>query len=126
MRRRAPDVTTEGMDTRRKIVRDAAQWQPPAGAVFAAGPFDPLLARHAAQLEQMKGSASALVVYVTEPPDPLLPAEARAELVAALRHVDAVLFSAQPPAHAVDLTADHLEWREQLIRRIAESAGLGS
>lgn len=114
------------MDTRRKIVRDAAQWQPPAGAVFAAGPFDPLLSQHAAQLEQIKGSAPSLVVYVTEPPDALLPAQARAELVAALRHVDAVLFSTEPPPHAVDLTADHLEWREQLIRRIAESAGLGS
>ncbi len=114
------------MDTRRKIVRDAAQWQAPADAVFAAGPFDPLLSQHAAQLERIKGSASSLVVYITEPPRPLLPAEARAELVAALRHVDAVLFSSQPPAHAIDLTADHLEWREQLIRRIAESAGSGS
>lgn len=114
------------MDTRRKIIRDAAAWQPPAGAVCAAGPFDPVLSQHAAQLEQLKGDAPSLVVYVTEPPDPLLPAEARAELVAALRTVDAVLFSSAPPPHAVDLTADHLEWREQLIRRIAQAAGLGS
>ncbi len=126
MSRRPPDATTERMDTRRKIVRDPVQWQPPAGAVVAAGPFDPLLSRHAAQLEQLKGGASSLVVYVTDPPDPLLSAEMRAELVAALRHVDAVIVSNQPPPQAIDLTADHLEWREQLIRRIAEAAGLGS
>lgn len=126
MSRRPPDATTEGMDTRRKIVCDPSQWQPPAGAVLAAGPFDPLLSQHAAQLEQLKGGASSLVVYVTEPPDPLLPTQARAELVAALRHVDAVIISNQPPRQAIDLTADHLAWREQLIRRIAQAAGLGS
>lgn len=111
------------MDTRRKIVRDASSWQAPAGAVLAAGPFDPLLSRHAAQLEQLKRDAPALVVFITEPPDPLLPAQARAELVAALRCVDAVLFAETPPPGAIDLTAEHLEWREQLISRIAASAG---
>lgn len=126
MSRHAPDATTEGMDTRRKIVRDPSQWQPPAGAVLAAGPFDPLLSQHAAQLERIKGHASFLVVYVTDPPDPLLPAQARAEMVAALRHVDAVIVSSQPPPQAIDLAADHLAWREQLIRRIAQAAGLGS
>jgi bifunctional ADP-heptose synthase (sugar kinase/adenylyltransferase) len=123
MSRRAPDATTEKMDTRRKIVRDASTWQAPAGAVVAAGPFDPLLSRHAAQLEQLKQDAPALVVFITEPPEPLLPAQARAELVAALRCVDAVLFSQEPPPQAIDLTADHLEWREQLICCIAQSAG---
>ncbi len=114
-----PDATTVWMDTRRKIVRDASSFAPPEGAVFAAGPFDPLLAAHAAQLEQLKGDAPALVVHITEPPDPLLPAEARAELVAALRCVDAVVLGATPPPAAADLSAGHLLWREQLIQRIA-------
>lgn len=126
MIRRAADATTEGMDTRRKIVLDPAHWQPPSGAVFAAGPFDPLLAKHAEQLEQLKGNAPFLAVYVTEPPAPLLPAQARAELAAALRCVDAVLICGEAPPHAADLTADHLEWRAQLIRRIAEASGMGS
>lgn len=120
----AADATTEGMDTRRKIVPDPAHWQAPAGAVFAAGPFDPLLAQHAGQLERLKGSAPFLAVYVTEPPDPLLPAQARAELAAALRCVDAVLICGEAPPHATDLTADHLEWRAELIRRIVEASGM--
>lgn len=114
------------MDTRRKILRDPSAWQPPPGAAAAAGPFDPLLARHAEQLEALKGAAPALAVYVTEPPDPLLPAQARAELVAALHCADVVFVSVPPPPDAIDLTADHLEWREQLIRRIAQAAGPGA
>jgi hypothetical protein len=110
------------MDTRRKIVRDARHWRPPGGAVLAAGPFDPLLAAHARQLEQLKGGAPALVVYVTDPPDPLLPAQARGELVAALRCVDAVVVAGEPPAGAVDLTADHLRWRSELEARVAAAA----
>lgn len=111
------------MDTRRKIVRDARHWQAPEGAVLAAGPFDPLLAAHARQLEQLKGGAPVLVVYVTDLPDPLMPAQARAELVAALRCVDAVVIGAVPPEGAIDLTADHLRWRMELEARVAAAAG---
>ncbi|MEJ5367471.1 MAG: hypothetical protein WHT08_04070 [Bryobacteraceae bacterium] len=110
------------MDTRRKIVSDPRGWKPPEGALEVAGPFDPLLAAHARQLEQLKGSAPALVAYVTDPPDPLLPAQARAELVAALRCVDLVVLGAVPPEGALDLTADHLRWRSELEARVAEAA----
>lgn len=110
------------MDTRRKIVSDARGWQPPEGAVLVAGPFDPLLAAHARQLELLKGGAPALVAYVTDLPEPLLPAQARAELVAALRCVDAVVVGAAPPEGAIDLTADHLRWREELEARVAGAA----
>lgn len=124
---RPADATTEGMDTRRKIVRDAAAWCPPEGAVLVAGPFDPLLAVHARQLEQLKGAAPLLAVLLTEPPEPVLPAAARAELVAALRCVDIVVLpGGAPPAGAIDVTADHLRWRGELLSRIAAAARAGA
>ena len=110
------------MDTRRKIVRDRVRWGAPEGALAVAGPFDPLLAAHARQLEELKRDGRALVVFVTGPEDPILPLEARAELVAALRCVDAVVADGgAPPEEALDLTADHLAWREALLRRVREA-----
>ena len=49
---------------------------------------------------------------------------ARAELVAALRCVDAVVpgSALPPPPGAVDLTASHLQWRDELVQRIAAAA----
>jgi len=121
--RGAHGAKTERMDTRRKIVRNAACWRVPDGALAVKGPFDPLLAAHATQLGHLRGSAPALVVWITEPPDPILPAEARAELVAALRCVDAVLLDPRAcPENAIDLTADHTLWREQFFARVLECA----
>ncbi|MGC8760673.1 MAG: hypothetical protein ACP5UT_14530 [Bryobacteraceae bacterium] len=111
------------MDTRRKIVRDACCWRAPDGALAVKGPFDPLLAAHAAQLGRLRAGAAALVVWITDPPDPILPAEARAELVAALRWVDAVILDPRAcPEDAIDLTADHTLWREQFLARVLECA----
>jgi bifunctional ADP-heptose synthase (sugar kinase/adenylyltransferase) len=113
------------MDTRRKIVRDSAGWRVPAGAVCAIGHFDPLLAAHAAQLESLKGGGAALVVCVTDPEDPILPREARAELVAALRCVDAVVLDSSPlPKDAADLRAQHLAWRAEFLARVRAAARL--
>jgi bifunctional ADP-heptose synthase (sugar kinase/adenylyltransferase) len=110
------------MDTRRKIVRDRAGWSAPEGALAVAGPFDPLLAAHAEQLGRLKPEGRALVVFVTGPEDPILPLEARAELVAALGCVDAVVADGgAPPQGALDLTADHLAWREAFLRRVRET-----
>lgn len=111
------------MDTRRKIVRDAAGWHPPAGAVAVLGHFDPLLAAHAAQLESLKGGAAALIVCVADPQDPILPLEARAELVAALRAVDAVVLDpALLPAGAVDVRPQHAAWRAAFLARVRAAA----
>lgn len=55
------------------------------------GHFDPLLAEHARRLSRTKEGASALMVVVTSPAEPILPAWARAELVAALSVVDYVV-----------------------------------
>ena len=57
-----------------------------------AGHFDPVLAAHARRLAEL-ACGGALIAVVSEPPRPLLPARARAELVAALGVVDYVLLA---------------------------------
>jgi len=85
------------MDTRGKIVTPAEALEViarakdrGASATVVTGYFDPLLASHARRLEEIATRGRPLVVMVTSPPDPLLAARARAELVAALSVVDAV------------------------------------
>jgi bifunctional ADP-heptose synthase (sugar kinase/adenylyltransferase) len=60
---------------------------------FATGWFDPLMAAHARRLEQLRDGAARVMVIVTDPVQPILPARARAELVAALSVVDFVVLS---------------------------------
>lgn len=111
------------MDTRRKIVREGAGWRVPPGAAGAIGHFDPLLAAHAAQLESLKQGRPALVVCVTDPEDPIFPLEARAELVAALRCVDAVVLDpALLPPEAADLREQHIVWRKEFLARVRAAA----
>lgn len=71
------------MDTRRKIAL--------AGATVVTGHFDPLTAAHTRRLTELKREGVPLVVIVTSPAKPILPAAARAELVAALRVADLVI-----------------------------------
>lgn len=97
------------MDTRTKI-KEHNQLKP--GTLVVSGHFDPLLAAHAEWLQQARGGAQALAVVVTEPPDPLLPAHARAALVAALASVDEV-FVAGPSSPTATL---RLEDREAALR----------
>ena len=88
------------MDTREKILTQAAaveiarrlrrEGQP---VKLATGWFDPLIAAHARRLEQLREGAARVMVVVTDPPRPILPARARAELVAALSVVDFVVLS---------------------------------
>lgn len=92
------------MDTRTKILT-------PAGAAKAArnfggplrlltGYFDPLLAGHARRIAELKAGGGALFVAIEEPPEPLLPGRARAELVAALGAVDCVILPEDGPSDA--------------------------
>ena len=88
------------MDTRKKIltaaqaVETVRRLRAEGRSVrFASGWFDPLLAAHARRLEQLRGGAARVMVVVTDPPRPILPARARAELVAALSVVDFVVLS---------------------------------
>ncbi|HWB86752.1 MAG TPA: hypothetical protein VG675_21585 [Bryobacteraceae bacterium] len=82
------------MDTRSKILTaDAAarlKIEPP---VVVTGYFDPLLAAHARELEEVRRRTTprALLVVVLPSAGELLSQRARAELVAALRVVDYVV-----------------------------------
>lgn len=89
------------MDTRSKIASTAealARFQAlPAPIRLVAGHFDPLLAAHAARLRELHPEPGSLAVLLLDPPDPIYPARARAELLAALRSVDLVLLPEAAP-----------------------------
>jgi hypothetical protein len=74
------------VDTRLKIVESV----PVADFDVMEGTFDPLLAAQAREIAERK-RRKPLVVVIRDPEEPLLPARARAELVAALREVDFVV-----------------------------------
>lgn len=82
------------MDSRSKILAPAAaaellaQW---GGHTLVSGHFDPLLASHARRLETARSAGRPLAVLLAEPAHPILPARARAELVAALHSVQLVI-----------------------------------
>jgi glycerol-3-phosphate cytidylyltransferase-like family protein len=73
------------LDTREKIFA--------AEAIVVTGHFDPLTAEHARRLESLKEPGRELLVVITSPPHPILPAQARAELVAGLAVVDRVVIA---------------------------------
>jgi glycerol-3-phosphate cytidylyltransferase-like family protein len=78
------------VDTRSKII-PLEQARQLSGTLWRTGHFDPLLAEHARNLRQQAAPGQILIVEVTNPPNPLLPQLARAELVAALESVDYVV-----------------------------------
>jgi len=90
------------------------------------GYFDPLLAEHARRLEGLRGPNETLLVVVRDPEHPLLPARARAELVAALRAVDLVVVAADVDELVRALQPDELvrgeaadeACRQELIRHV--------
>lgn len=106
------------MDTRTKIVplaeaaRRMSAWRAEGMLVeLVRGSFDPLLAGHAAQLEQACTPGARVVVFLAGSGDAILPVLARAELVSALRRVDLVVAEAAdvPPGFRVhDFTARDL------------------
>lgn len=83
------------------------------------GYFDPLTAEIAARLATL---GSQLTVAILDPPDPLLPARARAELVAALRCVQQVCVGDPRPGAQAEQTVDETEFhtaaRARLVERI--------
>ncbi|HEY1207215.1 MAG: hypothetical protein ABSH46_20040 [Bryobacteraceae bacterium] len=91
------------MDTRTKILdagaaAKAADEARRAGKTvkLVAGTFDPVLAEHARRLREIAGDGAVLFVAIGEPLRPLLPVQARAELVAALGVVDYVVLGDAP------------------------------
>ncbi|MBV8820267.1 MAG: hypothetical protein JO022_18040 [Acidobacteriaceae bacterium] len=86
------------LDTRSKIITEqkAAALVQNRPVKLVSGHFDPLLPQHVRELRRAAAADELLIVTVTNPPDPLLPPRARAELVAALAAVDYVIMSDAP------------------------------
>jgi len=87
----------------------------------ARGHFDPVLASHARRLAS---AGRPLLVLITEPEDALMPARARAELVAALGTVDYVALATPELATRVPFMTsfeeDDRRDREALERLVQE------
>ena len=84
------------MDTRHKIIESQraqalAQGLRAKGVKIVTGYFDVIVAEHVRRLRAIKNGSAMLVVVVLDPPEALLAARARAELVAALAVVDYVV-----------------------------------
>ena len=92
-----------------------------AGARIVSGYFDPITMAHAERLKGLK-SDGPLVVLIATPANPILPAEARANLVAALACVDAVtIIGGAYPAGLephVQLETEDAARLEQLIEHV--------
>jgi bifunctional ADP-heptose synthase (sugar kinase/adenylyltransferase) len=111
------------MDTRVKIVTKVEAARLAAeGATLVSGYFDPLLASHARRLAALKGSAK-LIVAIEDPPRPILPARARAELVAGLRAVDFVVEGLDGLRADVRLEQEDLQRFEGLVAHVHERQG---
>ncbi len=86
------------MDSRSKIVgfEQALEIAREREVQWVTGHFDPMLAEHARRVREFVKPGLPLIVVVTNPPSPLLPQGARAELVAALADVDYVVLKVGP------------------------------
>jgi hypothetical protein len=80
------------MDTRSKILSSSEAARIALRATVVSGYFDPLLAWHASRLQELKAElkGNSLLALIATPPNPILSASARAELVAGLKVVDYV------------------------------------
>jgi bifunctional ADP-heptose synthase (sugar kinase/adenylyltransferase) len=106
------------MDTRVKIVTKVeAARRAAEGAMVVSGYFDPLLASHARRLTGLKGGAK-LIVAIEDPARPILPARARAELVAGLRSVDFVVEGTDGLRTDVRLEREDEQRFEELIAHV--------
>jgi hypothetical protein len=105
------------MDTREKIIPGPDATRVAPGATVVSGYFDPLLAWHAARLREIKRNAP-LIVIIENPPRPILPARARAELVSSLAVVDFVIECPQGIAVDVHLEAEEQRKLNELIERV--------
>ena len=107
------------MDTRTKII-DAAHAASIAqsGATVVSGSFDPMIASHADRLATLKQAGTPLLVLITTPPDAILPALARAQLVAGLSVVDYVCDTPNGLAPQIHLEDEHAELLTKLIHHV--------
>ena len=112
------------MNTRTKIVPiEEAERIAACGATVVSGHFDPLLASHAERLQGLKREGAPLLVLITDPSNPILPGNARAELVAGLAVVDHVVYQrvyqqGESITPEVRLDREHETCLEELIERV--------
>ena len=107
------------MDTRSKIIDPAqAARLAQTGATVIRGHFDPLVASHAERLAELKRPGIPLLVLIATPDDAILPARARAELVASLAVVDYVCEAAAGLAPQISLESEHAGQKAQLIDHV--------
>ena len=108
----------EDLDTRSKILTlsEATGRQV---TTLVVGYFDPVVAAHVSRLLALPGPVT---VSLLDPPEEILPARARAELVAALGCVDAVIIgdarTLVSAARTIDFTVADLQTRQELVERI--------
>ena len=108
----------EDLDTRSKILilSEATGRQV---TTLVVGYFDAVVAAHVSRLLALPGPVT---VSVLDPPEEILPARARAELVAALGCVEAVIIgdarTLVSAARTIDFTAADLQTRQELVERI--------
>ena len=107
------------MDTRTKII-DAAQAArvAQAGATVVSGYFDPMIASHAERLTKLKREGTPLLILVATPPEAILPALARAQLVAGLSVVDYVCDAPNGIAPQIRLEDEHAQLLTNLIDHV--------
>ena len=107
------------MDTRTKIIDAAhAARVAQAGATVVSGYFDPMIASHAERLTKLKREGTPLLVLVATPPEAILPALARAQLVAGLSVVDYVCDAPDGITPQIHLEDEHAELLAQLIDHV--------
>jgi hypothetical protein len=112
------------VDTRIKIITAAESTVIATScATVASGSFDPLTAAHA---ERLAGLKRPLLVLISEPENPILPALARAQLVAGLAVVDHVaVVSRESPAATVRLEQEHARLFDDLVEQVHAKASRG-
>lgn len=100
------------MDTRTKIVPSFETLE----MKIVVGYFDPMHAGHVRRLHDMCNEGERVAVIIADPPEPILPAQARAELVAALDCVAAVVIAGP------DIEKSLAEYRNVIDERPADAA----
>ncbi len=86
--------------------------------MVVSGFFDPLIASTAERLAECKTDAKPLLVVIATAPDGILPARARAELVAGLACVDYVCEHSPDLTPHLSLQDEHRAALNQLIRHV--------
>ena len=115
------------MDTRAKIVSAAeAARLAKSGATVVSGFFDPLTAEHAARLQGLRQSDRPLLVLIASEKTSILPASARAELVAGLAAVDYVAELTDEIQPDARLEAEDRARQARLIQHVRMRQGAAS